>query len=102
MKPFLSVVAALTAILMTPLLLADQSIDERRALASGGNVFVENVAGEINVTTWDRDELHLTGTLDSSVEELEINETFNSGSRLGLRVTREPTTTLRIEGCYPS
>ena len=75
MKRTMKILAVLTTLALTPLVFAGQPIDERRSMAAGGSVSVENLAGEINVSVWDRDELHLTGTLDDKVEELEITET---------------------------
>lgn len=50
-------------------------IDERRPLRNDAHVEVSNVAGEIRVEAWDRNELHLTGTLAEQVEKLEITGT---------------------------
>ena len=47
------------------------AVDERVAF-SGGTVEVMNPAGEIQVEAWDREEIHVTGTLWSGVEELEV------------------------------
>jgi DUF4097 and DUF4098 domain-containing protein YvlB len=91
MKRTIMILTALTTLALTPVVWADQAIDERRALAPDGNVSVENVAGEINVSTWDRDELHLTGTLDDSVEELEITET-ESGIRIRVKIAEHEHT----------
>jgi len=50
----------------------ERPIDERRPLKADARVEVSNVAGEITVEAWDRNELHLTGTLSEQVEKLEI------------------------------
>lgn len=50
-------------------------IDERRPLRNDAHVEVSNVAGAITVESWDRNELHLTGTLAEQVEKLEITGT---------------------------
>lgn len=47
-------------------------VDERRPLKPDARVSVSNVAGRIDVEAWDRNELHLTGTLSEEVEKLEI------------------------------
>lgn len=62
--------------------LAEQSVDERWDVDADVTVSVENVAGEIDIQGWGRNEVHLTGELGDSVEELEINQT---GS--GLQIT---------------
>ena len=52
---------------------AAENIDERRNMPADGTVTVSNVAGEISITTWDRNEIHLTGDLGNG-SELEIKE----------------------------
>jgi len=66
--------------------LAGEDIDERRDLASDGSVSVSNVAGDIDISTWDRAEIHLTGELGEK-SRLDIRET--SGG-------------IRIEVMYPN
>jgi DUF4097 and DUF4098 domain-containing protein YvlB len=85
MKRTMMTLIPLTTLALTQLVYAGQPIDERRSLEAGGNVSVENVAGDINVSVWDRNELHLTGTLDDDVEELEITETA-SGIQIRVRI----------------
>ena len=62
---------------------AKESIDERWNVDANVKISVENVAGEIEIEGWDRNEVHLTGTLGDSVEELEVDE---SGSGLQISV----------------
>lgn len=50
------------------LCLAAEDIDERRDMAADGTVTVSNVAGDIEVTTWDREELRLRGELGDNSE----------------------------------
>ncbi|KAA9129569.1 DUF4097 domain-containing protein [Marinihelvus fidelis] len=47
---------------------AGDDIEERRDMAADGTVSVTNIAGEIEVATWDRNELHLTGDLGDGSE----------------------------------
>lgn len=47
-------------------------VDERRPLKADARVSVSNVASLIEVEAWDKNELHLTGTLSEEVEKLEI------------------------------
>jgi len=75
---------ALLALLASTPALAGQPIDERRDLAADGTVSVVNVAGDITVTTWDRNEVHLTGQLGDE-SELDISE-----SGRGLRFEVKP------------
>ena len=73
--------------------LAATPIDETRELAPDGTVSVENVAGEITVEGWDRNEVHLTGSLGDNAERLEID-----GSTSALRIAvKYPNNTRRID-----
>lgn len=56
----------------------DRPVDERRPLKADARVSVSNIAGLVEVETWDRNELHLTGTLGDEVEELEIRGSESS------------------------
>jgi len=62
---------------------AGDSIDQSWSVDSDIRVSVENVAGEIEIKGWDRDEVQLTGKLGDSVDELEIDE---SSSHLQITV----------------
>lgn len=62
--------------------MASESVDERREVAADATVSVENIVGEIEIQAWDRNEIHLTGRLGDSVEELEIIVTSS-----GLEIT---------------
>ena len=63
---------ALAASLVSAAALAEP-LDLRRDVAADATVTVVNIAGEIEISTWDRNEVHLTGhTGDNS--ELEISE----------------------------
>ena len=68
-------------------------VDERRPLKADAHVEVSNVAGEITVEAWDRNELHLTGTLSDEVEKLEIT---GDASRLKIEV-KLPKRTRNVE-----
>lgn len=52
-------------------------IDETRGLKSNGRVSVNNVAGIIEVSTWDRNEVSIGGRLGSSDDKLEISGDSN-------------------------
>ena len=58
--------------------LAGQEIDKRWDLDAGASVSIENIAGEIIIQGWDKNEARLTGELGSSVEELEISASKSS------------------------
>jgi DUF4097 and DUF4098 domain-containing protein YvlB len=78
-------VCLLLAATTMPLSLAGQDrVDERRPLASDGRLDVQVVAHEVRIEAWDQDEVHVTGTLDSSAQRFEI-----SGSDRSLNVRIE-------------
>jgi len=58
--------------------LAGQTVDERWDIDANATISIENIAGEIVVKGWDRNEAHLTGELGKSVEELKINASNSS------------------------
>jgi len=59
---------------LLPFNVVADKVDETRPVAADASISVHNVAGEINVTTWDKNEIHLTGMLGTNLE-LEITET---------------------------
>ncbi len=63
--------------------LAGQSVDKSWDINADASVSIENIAGEIVIQAWSRNEVQLTGELGDSVEELEIDA---SESRLQIRV----------------
>ena len=71
-------VAALLAfgLLSASALQAQTRVDERRPLAAGGRVEVENIAGSVRVRGWDRDEVTVTGTLGSG-QRLNVDASRN-------------------------
>ncbi len=62
---------------------AGKSVDESWQLDADATVFIENIAGIIEIRGWDKNEAHLTGELGSSADELEIS---SSGSSLQISV----------------
>lgn len=76
----------ITAVLMmlaSATVFAGQSVDERWDIDADASVSIENIAGEIAIEGWDRNEARLTGELGNSVDELEISA---SDSRLQITV----------------
>jgi len=63
---------------------AGKSVDESWELDADAMVYIENIAGIIEIRGWDKNEAHLTGELGSSADELEIS---SSGSSLQISVT---------------
>lgn len=75
-------------LMMAPIaLLAADDIDSTHEIPGDGLVQVENVAGSIEFTVWDRNEVHLQGRVADDVEEVEIESTAN-GLRIEVRNKR--------------
>lgn len=78
-----------TLALMLPLLFAavalagDRDIDERRDVDGDAVINVDNLAGEIIIVGWDKNEVHIKGTLDKKAEKLEID---GGGDSLDIKV----------------
>lgn len=49
---------------------AQTPVDQTKAVKPDGRVYIENVAGSVTVTGWDRSEIRLTGTLGKETEPL--------------------------------
>jgi len=56
---------------------ASEEIDTTLAMPADGLVRVENLAGRVEFTAWDRAEAQIRGTAGNSVEEVIIRETSN-------------------------
>jgi DUF4097 and DUF4098 domain-containing protein YvlB len=68
-KPFIAV----AALLLAPMAWAgEQQVDKRAPADPQGEVEVSNVAGMVSISGWDRNEVHVTGTLGWDVERLEF------------------------------
>ncbi len=68
-KPFIAV----AALLLAPLAWADeQPVDKRAPADAQGEVEVSNVAGNVSISGWDRNEVHVSGTLGEDIERLEF------------------------------
>jgi len=63
---------ALAAALASAPLHAGTPIDQTRPLDAHGRVEVENLKGRIQVRAWNRNEVHITGSLGTGVEKLVI------------------------------
>jgi len=80
----LSVAAALG--LTAPCAQAQQKVEARRSAAADALVEIDNPAGSITVTGWDRNEVVVTGDLGAGASGLEFT---GSGSRLRVGVDTE-------------
>jgi hypothetical protein len=67
-----SLALALCACVASPLLFAATPIDRTRPLDAQGKVQIDNLKGRIEVRAWDRNEVHLSGSLGDGVEKLVI------------------------------
>lgn len=70
MKTSTLILAALVAVAVP--VEAQQRIDERFPADAAGSVEVANISGSISVTTWDRNEIEVTGTLGRGTERLAL------------------------------
>ncbi|HEX2206008.1 MAG TPA: DUF4097 family beta strand repeat-containing protein [Longimicrobium sp.] len=80
--------AGAAAVLLAAPAAAQGRIDERRATPATGTVQVHNLAGSVRVVGWDRNEVHVTGTLGRGAERVEVQ---NEGGRLVVRVVNPPS-----------
>ena len=76
----LTALAMSLAFMLPSAVLADTEIDQTISMAADGLVQVENLAGNVEFTAWDRDETQVRGEAGDSVEEVIIRETSDSVS----------------------
>ncbi len=69
---FLRLTCLAGALLLAQPALAATPVDQTRPLSADGSVRVQNLKGEVIVRTWDRAQVHVTGSLGEGVEKLEI------------------------------
>jgi DUF4097 and DUF4098 domain-containing protein YvlB len=51
---------------------ADRPVDETRAVSANARISIETLSGEVTVTGWNRDEVHVTGTVGDDTRGLKI------------------------------
>lgn len=73
---------------------AERTINETRAVDADAEISIENLAGSIEVTGWDRQEVQITGTLDEKAEKLEIS---GGGQTLSIEVRYPERRNLNIK-----
>jgi DUF4097 and DUF4098 domain-containing protein YvlB len=73
---------------------ADTPVDRTVKADPRGSVVVENVAGDVQVQGWDRDEVSVTGRLQSGVERLDVTA---DGPRTNVRVVVPKNTSRNVE-----
>lgn len=86
----LLLLAALPAFAGTP-------INRTVAANPGENISISNVAGSVDVTTWNRNEVHIGGTLGSGVKELAVN---NASGAVDIRVVYPHDSLHNVEGSH--
>ena len=69
---FLTVALAIGLALQAAAASAATPIDQKRPLAADGRIRVSNISGQIIVNTWDKPQVHITGSLGEGVEKLAI------------------------------
>jgi DUF4097 and DUF4098 domain-containing protein YvlB len=85
MKNPISIITGLClALLMPALVAAGDPIDELRDMPEDGQVSIENMAGSVQIETWDRAAVEIRGELGDDVEEFEVAESSN-GVRIRVR-----------------
>jgi hypothetical protein len=62
-----------------------ESVDETRPLSANGEVSISNIAGAVDVSAWDRNEVRILGELDDDIVQLEI-----SGDASHLTIVAKP------------
>jgi DUF4097 and DUF4098 domain-containing protein YvlB len=80
--PALLAAALLTITAAWPAL-AERPIDETRKVDRDATITIDNLAGSVTVTGWNRGEVAVTGTLDDKAEELRIT---GGGKKLAIEV----------------
>ncbi len=76
------------------LTLAGEDIHEKVRASPNGKVEIDNLAGSVSITGWDRDEVEITGTLGKGTERLDVQE---KGDRVIIEVVLPSGRNNRIE-----
>lgn len=61
----------------------ENTVDRKVAADAAGEVVISNVAGTVEVRGWDRNEVHVAGTVDDDVERVDVE---TSGGRIVVKV----------------
>ncbi len=77
------------------LTLAGEDIHKKVDASHNGKVEIDNLAGSVRITGWDRAEVEITGTLGKGTERLDVRE---SGDRVIIEVVLPRGRNNRIEG----
>ena len=82
-SPLLLLAFAIAGTLAAPAAVAATPIDQTRPLDARGRIEIENLKGRIQIRAWNRNEVHIGGSLGEGVERLVIE---GSGDHLVVRV----------------
>lgn len=77
------------------LTLAGEDIHKTVDASRNGRVEIDNLAGSVTITGWDRDEVEITGTLGKGTERLDVQE---KGDRVIIEVVLPSGRNHRVEG----
>lgn len=66
---------------------ADQAVDKRLPAKPDGIVEIDNVSGSVEIVGWDRDEVHVEGTLERNVTRMDF-ESHNGRTRINVVVPK--------------
>lgn len=72
-KALSSTALLLVSVLVAPFVRGGERVDLEKATAANGVVEIKSTRGDINVTGWDRDAVHVSGELDDLAEGLEFD-----------------------------
>src|SRR5580658_1632098 len=72
--PYLGVLFSLLAVALLPALsgAAVRNIDQQQAADPSGTVEIQNVAGSVQVSGWDKPEVSVTGQIGERVERVDL------------------------------
>lgn len=76
-------ITATSLMLASTAAFAEKMVDESWGIDANASISIENIAGEIIIEGWNRNEARLTGELGKSVDKLEINAS-NSSLRINV------------------
>lgn len=85
---------ALLAMIALPAF-AGTPIDKTVAAKAGGDVHISNVAGSVKITTWNRNQVHVSGTLGTGAERLDVD---SSDGNVDIRVVLPRESRHNVEG----
>lgn len=63
-------ITAIAGLLLALPVMADEAVDKTLDAASDGHVDISNIAGEVTIQGWSRNQVEVTGTLGKNVDEL--------------------------------